>query len=141
VGQCAKFACSPIRSSRERTDPSGFTPVSAIPGLSLWSRVVGVAQDAQTKSEIVGEPVIPLADVRRPNARRCKIRRPDGKVVSFQVIENKVDPSVASLARNLLSKDACRAPEADEMVKGRPEVSFVSDPKAFACRAERLART
>jgi hypothetical protein len=105
------------------------------------STAVVVGQWAWARSEIVGGPVIPLADLRCPNARRCKIRRPDGKVVSFQVIENKVDPSVASLARNLLSKDACRAPEADEMVKGRPEVSFVSDPKAFACRAERLART
>jgi hypothetical protein len=53
----------------------------------------------------------------------------------------KVDPSVCVLARNLLSKDFCRTALADEVIEGWPQVPLVSKPSAFACRAERLART
>jgi hypothetical protein len=53
----------------------------------------------------------------------------------------KVDPRVCVLARNLLSKDDCRAALADEVEEGRPKVPLVIKPASFACRAERLAGT
>ena len=43
--------------------------------------------------------------------------------------------------RNLLSKDACRLALFDEVLEGWPQVPLVIKPSAFACRAERLART
>jgi hypothetical protein len=52
----------------------------------------------------------------------------------------KVEPSKSVLARNLLAKDDCRPPLADEMEERRPQVPLVSKPRAAACRAERLAR-
>jgi hypothetical protein len=53
----------------------------------------------------------------------------------------KVDPRIAVFACNLLSKDDCRAALFDEVVEGWPQVPLVIKPSAFACRAERLART
>jgi hypothetical protein len=75
------------------------------------------------------------------DARRRKRDRPEGVIHGFQVILYKVEPRLCVLARNLLSKDDCRAALADEVLPGRPEVPLVSKPIAFACRAERLART
>jgi hypothetical protein len=54
---------------------------------------------------------------------------------------NKVEPRHCVAARNLLSKDDWRLALADEVVPGGPKVPLVSKPSAFACRAERLART
>jgi hypothetical protein len=87
----------------------------------------------------VGQPVEPVSDVRSADARSRKIARPDGITQGFQVSENKIDPG--SVARNLLSKERCRAALVDEPVEGGPEVPLVSTPSASACRAERLART
>jgi hypothetical protein len=53
----------------------------------------------------------------------------------------KVDPRVAVFACNLLSNDDCRRTLFDEVVEGWPQVPLVIKPSAFACRAERLART
>jgi hypothetical protein len=78
--------------------------------------------------------------VRRTDARRRKRDTPEGVTHAFQVSVYKVDPSVDSLARNLLSKDDCRAALFDKVVEGGPQVPLVSKPSAFACRAERLAR-
>jgi hypothetical protein len=85
-------------------------------------------------------PPEPLSDVRRPDARSAQINRPAGVARSFQVSVYKVEPTEAVLARNLLAKDDWRAALADEVEEGRPEVPLVSEPCAFACRAERLAR-
>ena len=68
----------------------------------------------------VGQPVESVADVRSPDARRRKRHRPDGVTQSFQVILNKVDPSVCVLARNLLSKDDLRLALFDEMEERWP---------------------
>jgi hypothetical protein len=89
----------------------------------------------------VGHPVEPVSDVRSTDARRRERDRPDPVSQAFQVILYKVDPSICVFARNLLSKDDCRAALADEPVEVRPEVPLVSKPSSFACRAERLART
>jgi hypothetical protein len=61
-----------------------------------------------------GDEVEPLSDVRSTEARRAKIRRPDGVTASFQVSENKVEPEQAKLARNLFSSDDWRATLLDE---------------------------
>ena len=89
----------------------------------------------------VGHPVVSVADVRRTDARRRERDTPKGVTQGFQVSVYKVDPRLDSFARNLLSKDDCRAALFDEMLEGRPEVPLVIKPSTFACRAERLART
>lgn len=87
----------------------------------------------------VGHEVQPLSDVRRTDARSAEIERPNGVVRGFQVRVNKVEPTEAILARNLLSKDDWRSALADEVEPRGPQMPLVSKPIAFACRAERLA--
>jgi hypothetical protein len=89
----------------------------------------------------VGQPEKPVPDVRSTDARSRERDRPEGVAQGFHVIVYKVDPRPNITTRNLLSKDDCRAALCDEVVPGRPEVPLVSKPAAFACRAERLART
>jgi hypothetical protein len=88
--------------------------------------------------------------VRRTDARRRERDRCEGVTQGFQVSAYKVDPRVCVLARNLLAKKDWSAAlllaapfsvRTDEVVEVRPEVPLVSKPSAFACRAERLART
>lgn len=78
--------------------------------------------------------------MRRTDARSRERHRPEGVRHGFHVIVYKVDPSVSVFARNLLSKNHCRAALFDEVVPRRPEVPLVIKRKSFACRAERLAR-
>src|SRR6185312_42425 len=68
----------------------------------------------------VTHPVQSLPDVRRTEARRAGINRPDGVTRTFQVRLNKVEPSKSVLARNLLAKDCERAALVDEMVERGP---------------------
>jgi hypothetical protein len=75
-----------------------------------------------------------LPDVRSADARSAEIERPAGVTRSFQVSLNKVEPSEASLGRNLLSKDHARSALADEPEPSGPEVALVVKPAAFACR-------
>jgi hypothetical protein len=89
----------------------------------------------------VGHPIKSVSDVRRTDARRRERDRPEGVTHGFQVSVYKVDPRVAVFACNLLSKDDCRLALFDEVVEGWPQVPLVIKPSAFACRAERLART
>ena len=77
--------------------------------------------------------------MRRTDARTAGIDRPEGVTRSFHVRLNKVEPSEAVLACNLLAKDDCRAALSDEMVERWPKVPLVSKPMSLACRAERLA--
>ena len=79
--------------------------------------------------------------MRRTDARRRKRDRPEAVTHGFHVSAYKVDPRVSVFACNLLSKNFCRASLSDEVVEGGPEVPLVIKPSAFACRAERLART
>jgi hypothetical protein len=62
----------------------------------------------------VGHEVQALSDVRSADARRCKIRRPEGVTRFFQISRNKVEPVVSIRAANLLSKDDWRAALSDE---------------------------
>jgi hypothetical protein len=68
----------------------------------------------------VGQPVEPVSDMRSTDARRRKRDRPDPVSQAFQVILYKVDPRICVAARNLLSKDDCRAALADEVEEVRP---------------------
>jgi len=101
-----------------------------MPGVSFQSRTVGVTH-----------PVRSVTDVRSTDARRRERDTPEGVTQGFHVSVYKVDPRFDSFARNLLSKDDWRAALLDEVLKGGPEVPLVIKSRAFACRAERLART
>lgn len=82
-----------------------------------------------------------LPDVRTTDARNAEILRREGVILCFQVILYKVEPRKDTFARNLLSNNALRFADTDEVVECRPEVPLVSKPSSFACAAERLART
>jgi hypothetical protein len=102
----------------------------AIPGVSFQSLADGVAHEEQS-----------LSFVRSANARRCKIRRPDGVSLRFQVSRNMVEPSEPIRTRNLLSKDDWRTALADEPKPRRPEMTGILETTAFSGAAERLAWT
>ena len=104
VGQPTRYACLGSWSTRSR--PSCC---AAIPGVSPQSRIVGVTHPEQS-----------VTDVRRTDARRRKRDGPEGVTQGFQVSVYKVDPRVDSFARNLLSKDDCRAALGDNVVEGGP---------------------
>lgn len=80
-----------------------------------------------------------MSPVQCPNARSRKYPRPDLVAFAFQVSRHKIEP-VKRLV-NLFAKDDERAALDDEPEPGGPEMPLVSKPSAFACRAERLART
>lgn len=88
----------------------------------------------------VGHEVQALPDVRSPDARSAKIRRPDGVTRSFQVSRNNVEPREASRACNLLPKDDVRATLADEPVPCGPEMAVVVKAAPLPARTERLTR-
>jgi hypothetical protein len=77
--------------------------------------------------------------VRRADARSAQIDNPNGVTRCFQVSVNKIEPTEAVLARNLLSKDDCRLALRDERVPVRPEMPLVVKPSAAASLGERLA--
>jgi hypothetical protein len=89
----------------------------------------------------VGHPVKPLPDMRRPNARRCKIGGPDTIATCFQVSSYSGEPCTSSLARNLFSKDDWRAALFDKPSKSGPKVPLVSRAFSCSCHAEGLAGT
>lgn len=113
-----------------------------MPGVSFQSRVVVVTQPERWASADSAPPVWfgppfepsvalgvfqafrdepeALSDMRSTDARSAQIDRPDGVVLSFQVSLNKVEPTEAVFARNLLSKDLRRSADANEMVPVRP---------------------
>ena len=64
---------------------------------------------------------------------------PDGIAKLFQVITHSREPLPDSLARNLLSKDSCRAALRDEASPDRPQMSNVICTELLAGRTERLA--
>jgi hypothetical protein len=82
---------------------------------TLGSSVLSTPADPRPSAIIgVGHEVQALPDVRSADARRCKIRRPEGVTRFFQISRNKVEPVVSSRAANLLSKDDWRAALSDE---------------------------
>lgn len=89
----------------------------------------------------VGHPIKPSPLVRRARARSAQIGGPDGISQSFQVSTYSGEPFTSILARNLLSKDRCRAALGDETVKIGPEVSFVGMAFVLSCARKRLTGT
>jgi hypothetical protein len=111
-----------------------FVPCRAFCPFDLpdTSCACGVVQCLSDKPE-------PLSDVRRPDARSAEIDSPEGVTRCFHVRLNKVEPTEAVLACNLLAKDNWRAALADEPEEVGPEVAVVCGSFALARRAERLA--
>jgi hypothetical protein len=89
----------------------------------------------------VGHPEEALSDVRCAEARSREIGGPDGISQVLQVSANSGEPFASSLARNLLSKDRCRAALGDEAVKSGPEVSLIGMAKSASCARKRLTGT
>ena len=77
--------------------------------------------------------------MRRTDARSAHIGSPDGISQCFHLSAYSVEPAPSVRARNLLSKDDCRATLLDEFVPGRPQVALVVCSFAFSCGAEWLA--
>jgi hypothetical protein len=77
--------------------------------------------------------------VRCPDAASRETDRPDGVAFSFQVIANKIEPSVGNRAFNLLTKDCVRLALLDEAKPRRPKVAGIISPSLGACRTEGLA--
>jgi hypothetical protein len=75
--------------------------------------------------------------VRTVEARSAQIRRPEGVILSFQVRRYKIDPLES--ARNLLSKDDCRAALFDEIEPDWPKVAVIFEPALLASDTEGLA--
>jgi hypothetical protein len=89
----------------------------------------------------VSHPVQPLPDVRRADARSAQIGGPAGISHCFQISAYSGEPFTPILARNLLSKDRCRAALGDERVKSGPEVSLVDMALPLSRARKRLTRT
>jgi hypothetical protein len=66
---------------------------------------------------------------------------PPGVTFPRQISADSVEPTVASLSRNLLSHDDSGPHGTDEAMKVRPQMPWIICSSAFACRAERLAGT
>jgi hypothetical protein len=81
-----------------------------------------------------------LSDVRRPDARSAGIDRPDGVTRCFQVSANKVEPSKAVRACNLLAKDNVRFALANEPLPVRPQMALITEATFTSRGAERLTR-
>jgi len=70
--------------------------------------------------------------VRRADARSRQIGGPDGISQVLQISAYSGEPFAAILARNLLSKDRCRAALGDEAVKSGPEMSSIEMTAALS---------
>lgn len=79
--------------------------------------------------------------MRRTAARSAQIGGPDGISCCFQVSSYSGEPFTSKRARNLLSKDRCRAALGDECVKSGPEVSFVGMAFPLSSARKWLTRT
>jgi hypothetical protein len=88
----------------------------------------------------VGHPEEPLTDVRRADARSAQIGSPDGISCIFQVSTYSGEPFTSVRARNLFSKDRCRAALGDETLKSGPEVAFIGMALSASRARKRLTR-
>jgi hypothetical protein len=68
-----------------------------------------------------------------------EIDRPCGETVSFQISADSVEPTAASLSRNLLSHDDSGPSGTDEAMKVRPQMPWIIGSEPFAGGRERLA--
>jgi hypothetical protein len=76
--------------------------------------------------------------VRRADGASRDNGGPDGISCGRQVSAHSAEPFPSILARNLLSKQLCRAALGDEAVKSGPEVSFVDMALSLSSDRKRL---
>jgi hypothetical protein len=88
----------------------------------------------------VGAPEKSLSLVGSPDACSRQIGTPAGISTGFQVSANSGEPFEPIFARNLFSKDCCRAALGDKVVKSGPEVSFVGMTFPPSSDRKRLTR-
>ena len=156
-------ACLPIVSSRAL--PHLRVMLWLMSPVSLWSRVVGVAQpaiSAASRNDVrasnfpprvaplvafllqlasgVGHPPKSLPDMRCARARSAQIGGPAYITHSLQVRSNIGEPSTTVRARNLFAKDDWKSSLRDQPPKSGPQVPLVGDAFAFAGAAEWLTR-
>lgn len=103
-----------------RLEKPGEPLPSALQRARMAAICSGVFAPVVSETAGVGHEPEPLPDVRGADARSAQIGSPDGVTLAFQVSVNKVEPTEAVLARNLLSKDRCRSALADEMEERGP---------------------
>jgi hypothetical protein len=103
------------------------------------SRFPTPAEPLLSQAKGVGHPVRSLPDMRRPEARSAQIDRPEGIARRFHVRLYNVEPSESVFARNLLANCNDRSAGEAQFVKDGPKMSLVSEARAFAGCAERLA--
>jgi hypothetical protein len=77
--------------------------------------------------------------MRRTDPRSAQIGGPDGISQTFQVKAYSAEPVKPGAARNLLSKDDCRAALRDEAAHFGPKVALVGGAPAFPCNGKWLA--
>lgn len=87
-----------------------------------------------------GHPVQSLSDMRRTEARRAQINRPEGVSRRFHVSLYSVEPCEAVLARNLFANCHDRSERQSEGLECWPKMSVVAEAFALSGRAPRLAR-
>jgi hypothetical protein len=108
--------------------PRSFT--AALFELSPPLDVVGVGYS---------DPVHAVPLVWRVDTASREIDRPCGETVSFQISADSVEPTAASLSRNLLSHDDSGPSGTDEAMKVRPQMPWIIGSEPFAGGRERLA--
>jgi hypothetical protein len=91
-----------------------------VPCISFWFFDLPVVSWACGVVQPFSNPIQPLSDMRRAEARSAGIDRPAGVARSFQVSLYKVEPAKSVLARNLLAKDDWRAAVFNKPVEVRP---------------------
>jgi hypothetical protein len=158
VGSDAPFCASPLRSSsldlapdRLLRPPSTSATAGVGQGVScaalfnpgIGPRFVSGVLGPPSASDLTGvghgDPVQPLSDVWSIDRESWDRNRPAGVCVSFQIKENSVEPTKASLARNLLSHDDKGPRCVNESMKVGPQMPWIGGAKAFARDRERLA--
>lgn len=86
-----------------------------------------------------GNPIQSLAAVPFSDASSAQIGGPDSIGVTLQISTNAGQPFVASLPRNLFSKDDCRSALGDKASEDGPQMPLVCEPDLLSCRGKRLA--
>jgi hypothetical protein len=104
-----------------------------MPGVSFQSLVVGVIH-------VASDPIEPLSDVGGIHRASRDINAPAGVTFSLQISAHSVEPTIASLSRNLLSHDDRGPTGGDEAMEVGPQVPWIVCTGSFACDRKRLAR-
>lgn len=129
------FPLLPVSIADGVGQPASWTAL----GSSLFLCSAAPARPRLSAESGVGHPdkIKALAYVRPFEPRSAQIARPEGVTRTFQVSRYKIEP--VERARNLLSKDDCRAALADKLEPDRPEVAIVVEPLLLSGGTEGLA--